>query len=537
MPRRMPRRAPGAAPHDWAPFRADERPVEPVVAHGRYRLALAYANTYHVGMSSLALQRVYRLVADRPDWAVERFFTDGSGPPLSVESDRPLSDFGCVAFSVSFEEDYVNLLRMLDRAGIPLRRRDRNPLHRMGHPLVVMGGPCAAINPLPMAEFVDVFPLGAAENVLPDLLSALEEEGDREAVVERLAARPGFYAPAFHRPEEDPELTGPGGKLRKLELTAEQMRTPGHLPTTAVVTPRTEFSEKFLVEMSRGCPEKCKYCWATFGMGTFRWHPTEYILASFERARAVTDQLGFVATAVGDHPEIERILREACDLGFRTSVSSIRIPAVTDGVLAALRASGDRSITLAPETGSDELRVKLNKPIPNALLLEKVRRIFRHGFTQLKLYFLVGVPDETLDDVQAILELAGECRGIMLEEARKSGTIGHIHLGTNILVPKPYTAWQRAPMDDERSLKQKLSILKKGVAGMPNVSLSGGISIRQAIWQTYITKAGSGAAEALERAARGQHLASLLRELDHKIRPEVFRPVEGDCRWHFLRTG
>ncbi len=518
--------------HAWAPFRADERPVDPVVPHGLYRLALAYGNTYHVGMSSLGFQRVYRLVSDRPDWAVERFFSDGEGMPLSVEADRPLTEFGCVAFSVSFEEDYLNLLRMLDRAGVPLRRRDRGPWD----PLVVMGGSCAAINPLPMAEFVDVFPLGAGENVLPELLAALEEEEDRDALLARLAERPGFYVPAHHRPEEDEDLLGPHGKLHKLELSAEQMRSPGHLPTTAIVTPRTEFADKFLIEMSRGCPEKCKYCWATFGMGKFRWHPTEFILGSMDRARAVTDQLGFVATAVGDHPEIERILSEANGLGFRTSVSSIRIPAVTEGVLAALRDSGDRSITLAPETGSDALRVKLNKPIPNALLLEKVRMIFRAGFTQLKLYFLVGVPDETMDDVQAILDLAQECRAILLEEARKTGVIGHIHLGTNILVPKPYTAWQRAPMDDERSLKAKLALLKKGVAGMPNVSMSGGISIRQAIWQTYITKAGSDAADALERAARGEPIASVLREYDHRIRSAVFQPIEGECRWHFMRT-
>ncbi len=528
----------GASAQDWAPFRADERLVDEVPRHGTWRLALAYGNTYHVGMSSLGFQRTWRLVADRPGWVAERFFTDGGGAPVSVESGRPLSDFGCVAFSVSFEEDYVNLLRLLDRAGIPLRRAERGPWH----PLVVMGGACAAINPLPMAEFVDVFALGAAENLLPDLLAALEEESSAEAVAERLAARHGFYVPAHHRPEEGDELhglLGPSGegKLHKLELTAEQMRRPGHLPTTAIVTPRTEFSEKFLIEMSRGCPEKCKYCWATFGMGKFRWHPTDAILASLERARPVTDQLGFVATAVGDHPEIERILQEGNRLGFRTSVSSIRIPAVTPGVLAALQASGDRSITLAPETGSDELRVKLNKPIPNALLLEKVRMIFEHGFTQLKLYFLVGIPDETLGDVQAILELIAECRSVMLEEARKTGRIGSIHAGVNILIPKPYTAWQRAPMDDERSLKEKLSILKKGAARLPNVHLSGGISIRQAIWQTYITKAGSDAAEALERAARGEHLASILRDLGPKIRPEVFQPVEGACRWHFMRTG
>ncbi|HEY7214088.1 MAG TPA: hypothetical protein VIC28_05620, partial [Thermoanaerobaculia bacterium] len=297
--------------HDWSPFLAAERPVERFSPHGTHRLALAYANTYHVGMSSLGFQRVYELVHGRSGWSCERFFEDGFGMPISVESRRPLDEFRCVTFSVSFEQDYVNLLRMLDRARIPLHRRDRQPWD----PVIVMGGSCASINPLPMAEFVDVFALGAAENVLFSLLGALEEETDREAVIERLSAQHGFYAPAFHRPEDEGDELP---KLDKLELSADQMQAPGHLPTTAIVTPRTEFAEKFLIEMSRGCPEKCRYCWATFGMGRFRWHPTEYILASLERARPVTDQLGFVATAVGDHPDIELILREANQLGFRT---------------------------------------------------------------------------------------------------------------------------------------------------------------------------------------------------------------------------
>jgi radical SAM superfamily enzyme YgiQ (UPF0313 family) len=349
-------------------------------------------------------------------------------------------------------------------------------------------------------------------------------------VLERLAAQPGFYVPAIHRPE-DGELEV---KLDKLELTAEQMQQPGFLPSTAIVTPRTEFASKLLIEMSRGCPEKCKYCWATFGMGTFRWHPTDAILTALERARAVTDQVGFVATAVGDHPEVERILLEAHRLGFRASVSSIRIPAVTPGVLQALYLSGDRSITLAPETGSDSLRAKMGKPIPNSVLLEKVRLIFEHRFTQLKLYFLIGLPGETMDDVQAILDLTAEARALMLARAAQTGTIGHIHLGTNVLVPKPYTPWQREPMDDERSLKEKISRLKAGVARMPNVSL-GSMSIRQALWQTYISKAGSDAADPIERAARGQHLASVLREFEDRIRPVVFERQEGECRWHFMR--
>jgi radical SAM superfamily enzyme YgiQ (UPF0313 family) len=513
--------------HDWSPFRAAERPVEQFTIHGRYRLGLAYANSYHVAMSSLGFQRTYELVHRRPEWTCERLFTDGVGMPVTVETGRPMNDFGCIAFSVSFEEDYVNLLQMLERARIPMRRRDRGPWD----PVIVLGGSCASINPLPMSEFVDVFALGASENVLPELLTALEEEEGRDAVIERLAARDGFYVPAFHHPEEEGDELP---KLNKLELTEEQMRQPGYLPTTAIVTPKTEFSEKFLIEMSRGCPEKCRYCWATFGMGRFRWHPTEYILESLERARPVTNQLGFVATAVGDHPDIEPILREANRLGFRTSVSSIRIPAVTEGVLEALHASGDRSITLAPETGTDELRVKMGKPIRNEFLLEKIRLIFRHGFTQLKLYFILGLPGETMDDVHGILDLAARAKAIMLEELPKKGMIGNIHLGTNVLVPKPYTPWQREPMDDERSLKEKVAVLKKGVARMPNVSL-GSISVRQAIWQTYISKAGSDAADAIEAAAKGETLSSLLHRFAHKIQPEVHQRLEGDLRWHFMR--
>ncbi|HVT15897.1 MAG TPA: radical SAM protein [Thermoanaerobaculia bacterium] len=513
--------------HDWSSFVAAEREVERFPRHGQYRLGLAYANSYHVGMSSLGFQRVYELVHRRPGWTCERFFDDGAGMPLSLETRRPLTELGCVAFSVSFEQDYVNLLRMLDRAGIPLRREDRGPWH----PLIVIGGSCASINPLPMAEFVDAFAIGAAENILPRLLPALEEEADHGAVLERLAAQDGFFVPGRHRPEEEGDELP---KLNKLELSEEQMKQPGHLPTTAIITPRTEFAEKFLIEMSRGCPEKCRYCWATFGMGRFRWHPAEYILSSLDRARPVTDQLGFVATAVGDHPDIERILREANAQGFRTSVSSIRIPAVTEGVLAALHASGDRSITLAPETGTDELRARMGKPIGNDFLLGKIRMIFRHGFTQLKLYFLIGLPDETLDDVHGILELAARARGVMLEESAKTGTIGHIHLGVNVLVPKPYTPWQRQPMDDERSLKAKISILARGVSRLPNVSM-GSISVRQAVWQTYISKAGSDAAEALEHAARGEHLTSLLRRFEQRIHPEVFHHLEGDLRWHFMR--
>jgi radical SAM superfamily enzyme YgiQ (UPF0313 family) len=481
-------------------------------------------------MSSLAFQRVYELVHGEDEWTCHRFFADGEGMPLSVEDDSPLNAFGAVAFSISFEEDYVNFLRMLARAHVPLRREDRG----VHDPVVIVGGSCAMINPLPLADFVDLFALGAAENLLPQLMPALAEEESRAAVVERLSDVAGFFAPSLHNPEGETFFP----KLSKLELTDEAMRQPGNLPTTAIVTPHTEFSNKFLIEMSRGCPEKCRYCWATFGMGRFRWHPTEFILQAIERARPVTDQLGFVATAVGDHPEIERILLEANRLGFRTAVSSVRIPAVTDGVLEALAASGDRSITLAPETGSDELRRRLKKPIPNQLLLDKVRLIFRHGFTQLKLYFLIGLPGETMQDVEAILDVVSSCRELMLEELAPTGIIGHIQVGANVLIPKPYTGWQREGMERPEVLKPKISCLKRGIARLPNVSL-GTMSIRQAAWQTFLSKAGSDASDILQAAARGETTSSLLRRYAERIEPVVFEHAPSGRRlpWQFMRTG
>ena len=515
--------------HSWRPWTADERSVTELPRFRRHRLALGYANSYHVGMSSLGFQRTHQLVFDREDWSSERFFLDGGGMPVTLESSTPISEFGCLAFSVSFEQDYVHLLQLLDRAGIPLRRSQR----KRWDPLIVLAGSCASINPLPMSEFVDLFALGAAENVLPSLLEALEEASDRESVLDRLSESPGFFIPSLHEPESCHES---GSKLRKLELSAEQMRMPGFLPTTAIVTPRTEFKNKFLIEMSRGCPEKCRYCWATFGMGKFRWHPTEYILEAMERAREVTDQLGFVATAVGDHPEIEPILERAVSLGFRGAVSSIRIPAVTEGVLRALHASGDRSITLAPETGTDSLRQKMGKFVTNRCLLEKIGMIFDHGFTQLKLYFLIGLPDETDEDIQGILDLAAEVHDLMKVAARRTGVMGHLHLGTNILIPKPFTPWQRHPMGGERDLKRKIRILRKGSDRMPNVSL-GSLSIRQAVWQTYISKGGVEVAAALEGAARGATLGTLLRDYSQQIAPEVFEPMEGRLRWHFMKTG
>ncbi len=209
---------------------------------------------------------------------------------------------------------------------------------------------------------------------------------------------------------------------------------------------------------------------------------------------------------------------------------------MTPEVLAPLVRSGARSITLAPETGSDRLRFAMNKPIPNALLLEKVRMIFEHGLRGLKLYFIVGLPGETDEDLDAIVELARECRSIGAEIAPRTGVMPQIQLGVNVLIPKPYTPWQREPMADPREIKAKLARVERGVAGLPNVRATT-MSPRQAVWQTYLSRAGSDAADAIERAARGEPISSVLRSFADRVHPEVHQAIGRRTRWHFLRMG
>ena len=309
--------------HDWAAFTAVERPVERFSPYGRHKLALAYANTYHVGMSSLGYQRVHELVHTpaRTGRASASSRTASACPSRSRPAGRWTSSAASPSRSPSRRTTSTSS-RCSTGPASRCRRKDRNPWD----PVIVMGGSCASINPLPMSEFIDVFAIGAAENVLP----ALSARWRRRTTARRCSSgsprTPGFYVPAHHHPEERHRAP----QAPQARAHREQMRQPGTLPTTAIVTPNTEFADKFLIEMSRGCPEKCSYCWATFGMGRFRWHPTEDILGSIERARR-GHRPARLRRHRGRRPPGDRAHpARSHELGFRTSVSSIRIPAVTE---------------------------------------------------------------------------------------------------------------------------------------------------------------------------------------------------------------
>jgi radical SAM superfamily enzyme YgiQ (UPF0313 family) len=454
---------------------------------GRLRVALAFPNTYYVGMSSLGFQTVYRLFNDLDEVVCERVFLPpkqelqaqlASGAPLlTLESQAPVRDFDVLAFSVSFEWDYTNVVSMLRLAGLPPRAAQRTERH----PLVVIGGAVTFVNPEPLALFADVIAAGEGEMLIPDLVRALRPNGEdpgvpRDEVLQSLAAAPGFYIPSFYEVEYSADgsiaamqpVAGSNASavVRKAAVKGTDRLDP---PATSIFTPDTEFGSRFLIEVVRGCANLCRFCWAGYNYLPVRAFSADRILDLAAQARRHSSRAGLVSIALCDHPEIERIMRGLINLGYAISPASLRLDDLTDPIVGMLRESGERSITIAPEAGSDRLRRVINKTVTTEEILEAAEIIFRNGMENLKLYFMIGLPTETDDDVVAIRDLTSEMRKIMLRHARPRGRIGRIVGSVNPLIPKPGTAYQWMPMEDPSITDRKGKRLRELLSGLDNV--------------------------------------------------------------------
>ncbi|MDH4063383.1 MAG: radical SAM protein, partial [Acidobacteriota bacterium] len=425
----------------------------------RLRVALAFPNTYFVGMSNLGLQTVYTLFNARTDTVCERVFLppkqelaallESGSALVTLESQTPVRDFDVLAFSVSFEWDYTNVLTMLRLAGLPVRATDRN--HH--HPLVVIGGAVTFVNPEPLALFADVIAAGEGESLVPALVEACGTPS-RSATLRRLAGERGFYIPSFYDVEYAPdgtiaryvprEGTAAPATVRKAALKTTEACDP---PATGIFTPDTEFGSRFLVEVVRGCANLCRFCWAGYNYLPVRAFPTDRILALAQAARPHATRVGLVSIALCDHPDIEHILRGLAGMGYSISPASLRLDDLTPTIVSLLKASGERTLTIAPETGSDRLRRVINKTVTNEEILAAAELIFSSGIESLKLYFMIGLPTEADEDLVAIRDLTTTLREVMLKHARARGRIGRIVASVNPLVPKPGTAYQWLPME------------------------------------------------------------------------------------------
>ncbi len=377
-----------------------------------------------------------------------------------------------MAFSVSFEWDYTNVLTMLKLAGLPVYAAQRHKRQ----PLVVIGGAVTFVNPEPLALFADVIAAGEGEHLVPALVEAVSGASSRDEVLRTLAPQRGFYIPSFYDVVHDDrgtiarvvprEGTGAPVPVKKAAVKATEKLDP---PSTSIFTPDTEFGSRFLIEVVRGCANLCRFCWAGYNYLPVRPFNTERILELATAARPYANRTGLVSIALCDHPDIEHILRSLLAMGYGISPASLRMDDLTDTIVGLLVESGERSITIAPETGSDRLRRVINKTVTNAEILERAEVIFANGVENLKLYYMIGLPTETDDDLVAIRDLTVELREIMLRHARPRGRIGRIVASVNPLIPKPGTAYQWLPMEDPAITDKKVKRLRQLTANLDNV--------------------------------------------------------------------
>jgi radical SAM superfamily enzyme YgiQ (UPF0313 family) len=519
---------------------------------GRLRVALAFPNTYFVGMSNLGFQTVYKLFNAEDDIVCERVFLPpktelaaqlASGAPLvTIESQTPVQEFDVFAFSVSFEWDYTNVVTLLRLAGLKPRAAERSGRD----PLVVIGGAVTFVNPEPLAPFADVIAAGEGEALIPSLLTAFKGASDEQDLLRRLAAERGFYIPSFYDVIHDAggsidafvprPGTGAPAVVKKAALKTTDAVDP---PATTIFTPDTELGSRFLIEVVRGCANLCRFCWAGYNYLPVRAFPKERILRLAENARRYSARAGLVSIALCDHPDIEEILTRLVEMGYSISPASLRLDDLTPTILELLRRSGERTITIAPETGSDRLRRVINKTVTNDEILAAAEMIFATGFDNLKLYFMIGLPTETDDDLVAIRDMTLQFRDTMLRHQRSRGHIGRIVGSVNPLVPKPGTAYQWLPMEDDRSIDRKIKRMRSLMGGIDNVYFNIK-SERHSFYQALLSLGDRRVAAAIEAAERnGGNWRAAVAETDVDADFFVFRDRSTDkvLPWDIIDGG
>jgi radical SAM superfamily enzyme YgiQ (UPF0313 family) len=445
---------------------------------GRVSVALVFPNTYYVGMSNLGFQTIYRALNQRADVVCERAFLPDAEdlaeherlrrPVWSQESQRPLGDFDCIAFSVPYENDYLNVLRILALSGIPVRACDRGP----EHPLVSMGGICAWSNPEPLAPFLDWIFLGEGEQLGPEMFGRWREARERcrdhaearREFLHGLLAVNGIYRPDCYEVKENQDGTvaeivaHDGAPLpvgKRIVPRLDEVQT-----VTAVRTEQTEFAGMQLIEVGRGCGRGCRFCLEGEIYRPVRHRHVEALVAATEGLPSGS-RVGLVGACVSDYPWIDELLAALRARGLGVSLSSLRADRLSPSLLTALQEGGARTVTLAPEAGTQRLRDVLDKQLTDGEIFQAAERVAEAGLSGLKLYFMVGLPGERREDVEAIPELAKAVRHRLVAHRRNPTHAPDVSVGVSCFVPKPWTAFQWCGMADVKTLEGALGHLDR----------------------------------------------------------------------------
>jgi len=494
-------------------------------------VCLVFPNTYHTGMSNLAVHTLYGILNTRTDCLCERSFCDEHLLGSSLETGSPLGAFHVIAFSISFELDYPNVPKTLLAARVPLRATERNE----SHPLIIAGGPCMFSNPEPLADYIDACVIGEGEEAIGEVMTvvskARENAFSRTATLRELSQIPGVYVPSLYNPvySAKGELVGMENRNGSgLPITGRVVADLDEYPCASVlVTPNTEFANMFLVELGRGCRRNCRFCSACH-IYLRRNRSLDSLKNRILSARGLSNTVGLVTSDLSDYPQRDELLAFLLNTGFGFSVSSVRADFITEDLLAGMQASGQRTLTLAPETASAKLRVLTGKRITAEALLSAVDLALNHSIINFRLYFMIGLPGEEDDDVEAIVELAKLVRLRMRRAAKRSRKMGRLTVCTAPFVPKPFTPLESVAFADAAVLSRRIKLLRRGLARVANTRLTLE-SPRMARLQCVFARGDRTVAALIEMIARGQSLAQAMREFGDKLKTYTDAQAESGC--------
>ena len=439
--------------------------------HAGQKVAIVYPNTYFVGMSNLGLHIIYEEINLRNDSVCERIFLpekkeleayDKTKTPLmSVETQRPMHQFDVVAFDVTFEMDYFHIPLMLRHGRVPIMGKDRTEFD----PIVIAGGPCATFNPEPFADFIDAFIIGEGEGIVSRVLDIIRDgkmEGlDRHAILRQLANISGVYVPSLYVPiySDDGEFKGydiAEGAPTTIKRHFEMLTSVGE---TVVATNYTEFGAMYIIEVARGCGRHCRFCMAGYCFRVPRVRPLDILKEGVDRAEKLGKKVGLMGAAISDYPEVDELVTYIRSKDMRYSCASLRADSLTQAVVDGLADSGQKTITIAPETGSERLRRVINKGISEEHLQNAATLSAKSGIQHMRLYIMIGLPTETDEDIEAIVGLAERTQAHMAEVGCK----GRLTLSINPFIPKPFTPFQWMAMDNQKTVEKKLQYIKKAL--------------------------------------------------------------------------
>lgn len=449
----------------------DEDSRVTVNPHAGQKVAIVYPNTYFVGMSNLGLHIIYEEINLRNDSVCERIFLpekkeleayDKTKTQLmSVETQRPMHQFDVVAFDVTFEMDYFHIPLMLRHGRVPIMGKDRTEFD----PIVIAGGPCATFNPEPFADFIDAFIIGEGEGIVSRVLDIIRDgkmEGlDRHAILRQLANISGVYVPSLYVPiySDDGEFKGyhiAEGAPTTIKRHFEMLTSGGE---TVVATNYTEFGAMYIIEVARGCGRHCRFCMAGYCFRVPRVRPLEILKEGVDRAEKLGKKVGLMGAAISDYPEVDELVTYIRSKDMRYSCASLRADSLTQAVVDGLADSGQKTITIAPETGSERLRRVINKGISEEHLQNAATLSAKSGIQHMRLYIMIGLPTETDEDIEAIVGLAERTQAHMAEVGCK----GRLTLSINPFIPKPFTPFQWMAMDNQKTVEKKLQYIKKAL--------------------------------------------------------------------------